>query len=190
LPLAIATTRGVAENTNIHTSMTDSPSTRAGQRSSDWVRAIEVLPSFSEVRSFVSGDGPARVDAAYWFHAAERRVRASVVFGPRAEGLAGAVHGGAIAGVFDEGLGLLAWYLGTPVTTRELVVRYRQFVPLGSALVLEGGLAESDGWLVSGTAVLRSPEGPEYAGARLSFAELLPEQVRELEHRSALGRFG
>jgi acyl-coenzyme A thioesterase PaaI-like protein len=124
----------------------------------------------------------------YWFNAAERRVRATIVFGPGAEGFAGEVHGGAIAGVFDEGLGLLAWYLGTPVATRELVVRYRQFVPLGSALVLEGGLAESDGWLVSGTGVLRSPEGAEHAGARLSFAELPPERARELEHRSALCR--
>jgi hypothetical protein len=46
-----------------------------------WVRAEDALPMFSEVRSFVCGDGLPRISASYWFCAAERRVRGEITFG-------------------------------------------------------------------------------------------------------------
>src|SRR5512142_271164 len=137
-----------------------------------WVRAKEVLVDFSTVRSFISGDGLPRVSADYRFCAAERKVRGIVEFGTRAEGMPGFVHGGAISGVFDEALGLLSWYLGVPVVTRELVVRYRTFIPVCCSVQIEGELRAPEDWFVNGSGVLKSADRTVHASAQASFVEL------------------
>jgi hypothetical protein len=144
-----------------------------------WVQAKEALPAFSAIRSFVSGDGLSRVKADYWYSATERRVRGVVTFGPGAEGIPGAVHGGAISGVFDEGVGLFFWHLGTPVVTRKLVVRYRQFIPINSTVELHGHLDFSDGWLMNGRAELRGLNGTLHATMKASFVALESASVKQ-----------
>lgn len=144
-----------------------------------WVWAKEVLTEFSAMRSFVSGDGRQRILADYWYSATERRVHGVVTFGRQAEGMPGVVHGGAISGVFDEGVGLLSWYLGVPVATRELVVRYQQFIPIDCTVVLQGELLAPDGWIVNGHAELRGLEGTLHATMEASFVELEPAAVEQ-----------
>lgn len=153
-----------------------------------WVKAHDVLPSFSSVRSFVSGDGLPRIKADYWYSAAQRRVQGLIHFGPGSEGMPGCVHGGAISGVFDEAVGLLSWYLGVPVATRELVVQFRQFVPLNSIVRLEGELLPVQDWIVRGNASMRGRDGVLHATARGSFIELDPELVAELARRNGQRR--
>lgn len=150
-----------------------------------WVSAEAVLPMFSEVRSFICGDGLPRVSASYWFCVAQRRVRGEIAFGKAAEGMPGCVHGGAISGVFDEALGLLSWAMGTPVVTRELNVRFERFVPVDSVVTLEGQLAEPEGWLVTGDAVMKDSNLREHATVNASFIELDPATVVELAERNA-----
>jgi acyl-coenzyme A thioesterase PaaI-like protein len=150
-----------------------------------WVKAKDVLTSFSAIRSFISGDGLPRVQADYWYCAAERKVRGVVQFGPASEGMPGLVHGGAISGVFDEAVGLLSWYLGVPVATRELVVRFRQFVPVNSTVRIEGHLAPLEALMVQGSAVMTSLDGTVHATAQASFVELDPELVTALAARNA-----
>jgi acyl-coenzyme A thioesterase PaaI-like protein len=152
--------------------------------SGHWVKAKEVLTDFSTVRSFISGDGLPRVNADYRFCAPERRVRGVVEFGDAAEGMPGFVHGGAISGVFDEALGLLSWYLGVPVVTRELVVRYRTFVPVCSRVEVEGKLNLPHAWFVNGRAVMKGVDGTVHAAVQASFVELDPTMVAELAARN------
>lgn len=152
--------------------------------SGQWVRAKEVLTDFSTVRSFISGDGLPRVDADYRYCAAERKVRGIVEFGNAAEGMPGFVHGGAISGVFDEALGLLSWYLGVPVATRELVVRYRSFVPVCSRVEIEGELCQPENWFVNGQAVMKGADGTIHASVQASFVELEPAVVADLASRN------
>jgi hypothetical protein len=111
----------------------------------DWVRAADVLTNFSAIRSFISGDGLPRINADYWYNAFTRNVRGVIHFGPDSEGMPGYVHGGAISGVFDEAVGLLSWYLGLPVVTRELLVRFRQFVPINSTVQIKGHHGNAQG---------------------------------------------
>ncbi len=150
-----------------------------------WVKAEDVLLTFSKVRSFVSGSGLPRVSANYWFCLAERRVRGEISFGVAAEGMPGCVHGGAISGVFDEALGLLSWAMGNPVVTRQLNVRFERFVPVDSVVTVEGQLAEPEGWIIHGDAIMRDSCLREHATVRASFVELDPEIVAEFGERNA-----
>lgn len=150
-----------------------------------WVRARDVLLDFSAIRSFVSGDGESRVEADYRYCAATRQVRGLIRFGDGSEGMPGFVHGGAISGVFDEAIGLLSWYLGVPVATRELVVRYRQFAPVGCTVQVEGELSPPEAWMVQGSAVMRATDGTIHATAHATFVELDPALVAEMADRNA-----
>jgi acyl-coenzyme A thioesterase PaaI-like protein len=161
--------------------MLNEPDTTNGE----WIRAKDVLTGFSAIRSFISGDGLPRVQADYWYRARERKVRGVIHFGPDSEGMPGYVHGGAISGVFDEAVGLLSWYLGVPVVTRELVVRFRQFVPVNSTVRIEGHLLAPEALMVQGSAVMASLDGTVHATAQASFVELDPGMVAELATRNA-----
>jgi hypothetical protein len=154
-------------------------------RRGGWVKAKEVLTDFSTVRSFVSGDGLPRLAADYWYSATERKVRGLIQFGIGSEGMPGFVHGGAISGVFDEAVGLLSWYLGVPVATRELVVRYQTFVPVNCSVHLEGHVLIPDCWTVRGSAVMTALDGTVHATAQGSFLELDPALVTSLAKRNA-----
>lgn len=137
-----------------------------------WVDAREVLPHVMSPRSFVSGTRePRRLSVRYLLHSPTRRVRAHVHFDGECEGAAGYVHGAAIAGLFDEALSLLSWYLGHPAATSELNVKYRRFLRLGASATLEGSIEDADGLLVTARGVLRSAEG-DHALSRATFVEL------------------
>jgi acyl-coenzyme A thioesterase PaaI-like protein len=145
-----------------------------------WVDAEAVLPHIMTPRSFVSGTRePRRLSVKYLLHGPTRRLRAEVRFDGDCEGPPGCVHGAAIAGLFDEGLGLLTWYVGHPAATCELNVKYRRFVRLGSSATLEGTIEEADGLLVVARGVLRSADG-EHASARVVFFELEEQAVEEM----------
>jgi len=83
------------------------------------------------IRSFVSGD-PAgeRLRVAFWRHRERGDVRARVWFGPEAEGPPGHAHGGSLAAVLDEVMGVAAWHAGHSVVLGRLTVDYKRPLPL------------------------------------------------------------
>lgn len=72
-------------------------------------------------------------------------VQGRVRFGAAYEGPPGHVHGGYIACVFDELLGMTQSLSGNPGMTGTLTVRYRRPTPLHTDLRLEGVLDRVDG---------------------------------------------
>ena len=64
----------------------------------------------------------------------------SVAFGSAYEGPPGCVHGGYVAGAFDELLGATQSLSGAPGMTGTLTVRYETPTPLHTELRLEGEL--------------------------------------------------
>ncbi len=68
-----------------------------------------------------------------------------VCFGSAYEGPPGCVHGGYIAGAFDELLGATQSLSGAPGMTGRLTVNYRSPTPLRSDLVLRGELTAVEG---------------------------------------------
>lgn len=68
-----------------------------------------------------------------------------VNFGDAYEGPPGHVHGGYVAAVFDELLGVAQGFSGEPGVTGTLTVRYRRPTPLHTKLRLEGSFDRVEG---------------------------------------------
>lgn len=75
----------------------------------------------------------------------EDRVIGMCSFGPAYEGPPGHVHGGWIAAVFDELLGLAQALTGTPGMTAKLEVNYRRPTPLHRVIRYEGWIDRVEG---------------------------------------------
>ncbi|MEI7591887.1 MAG: PaaI family thioesterase [Actinomycetes bacterium] len=72
-------------------------------------------------------------------------IEGDVRFGMAYEGPPGCVHGGYIAGIFDELLGATQSLSGNPGMTGRLTVNYRSPTPLHDQLVLRGELTAVEG---------------------------------------------
>ena len=75
----------------------------------------------------------------------ERELQGVVHYGSHAEGPRGHAHGGATAAVLDVACGSLCWWLGEIVVTGSLEVKYRRLIPLGTSLVLNARVTETQG---------------------------------------------
>lgn len=74
-----------------------------------------------------------------------RRVVGEVTFGSAYEGPPGCVHGGYVAGAFDELLGAAQSLSGVQGMTARLITNYRRPTPLHTPLVLEGRVDRIEG---------------------------------------------
>jgi acyl-coenzyme A thioesterase PaaI-like protein len=72
-------------------------------------------------------------------------VRGEVTFGPAFEGAPGIVHGGFVAALLDEALGMACIFSGGPAMTAELTTRYRTHTPVAEPLRVEARLVSVDG---------------------------------------------
>lgn len=93
-------------------------------------------------------------------------VQAEVTFGSAYEGPPGCVHGGYIAGAFDEVLGATQTLTGRPGMTGTLTVKYRKPTPLhhavrfvGELVKIEGRRIHTQGRLYAGDVVCAEAEG-------------------------------
>jgi acyl-coenzyme A thioesterase PaaI-like protein len=72
-------------------------------------------------------------------------VMGEVTFGAAFEGAPGCVHGGFVAAVLDEALGMASALSGAVCMTAELTTRYRQHTPVSAALRIEARLVSVEG---------------------------------------------
>lgn len=70
---------------------------------------------------------------------------ARVWFGPSTEGPLGHVHGGSMAAVLDEAMGVSAWIAGQTVVAAKLAVKYRTMLPLGKVTTIEAWISSVKG---------------------------------------------
>jgi acyl-coenzyme A thioesterase PaaI-like protein len=117
----------------------------------------------------------------------EREVSATVTYGDAYEGPPGCLHGGFIAAIFDEVLGLAQALSGAPGMTGRLEVTYRSPTPLNTELRIIGRLDA-----VEGRKILTS--GELYDGERLcaeargTFISVRPGTFSSLDvNRRSLG---
>ncbi|MBU3690304.1 MAG: hypothetical protein B7C54_11020 [Acidimicrobiales bacterium mtb01] len=102
------------------------------------------VPSGFQSHSPVTGPlnplaGPVRLTAS------EREVIAEVTYGDAYEGPPGHVHGGVIAALFDEVLGLAQALSGNPGMTGRLEISYRSPTPLHTPLRVVGRFDRVEG---------------------------------------------
>jgi acyl-coenzyme A thioesterase PaaI-like protein len=81
-------------------------------------------------------------------------VRGSVTFGTAYEGPPGHVHGGIVAAVLDEGLGMVQSLSGSSGMTGTLAIRYRRPTPLHREIRFEGRVDRVEGRKIFTTGTL------------------------------------
>lgn len=94
---------------------------------------------------FVSGDPEGSRFRVRYYRDEENQLKARIWFGPETEGPPGNAHGGAIAAVFDEVLGLAAWAAGYAIVVGNLNVSFRALLPLHEVVTLESRVISAVG---------------------------------------------
>ena len=94
---------------------------------------------------FVSGEPDGNRFRVRYYRDPEQQLRARIWFGPETGGPPGHVHGGAIAAVLDEMLGLSAWVAGYPVVVGNLNVNFRNLLPLERVVTVESRIVSVEG---------------------------------------------
>jgi acyl-coenzyme A thioesterase PaaI-like protein len=94
---------------------------------------------------FISGDPQGERFRVRYYRDAASQLKARVWFGPETEGPPGHAHGGAIAAVLDEVLGLSAWAAGHAVVVANLNVSFRNLISLKSVVTVESEVVSVHG---------------------------------------------
>src|SRR4051812_4632347 len=81
-------------------------------------------------RSFVSADpGGERLSVRYFHRERDNVLIARARFGPLSEGPPGHAHGGSMAALLDETMGLAAWFAGHMVVAAKLTMDFKKMIP-------------------------------------------------------------
>ena len=94
---------------------------------------------------FVSGDPDGNRFRARYYRDKEQHLHARIWFGPETGGPPGHAHGGAVAAVMDEALGLAAWAAGYPIVVGNLNVSFRNMLPLQKVITVESRVVSIEG---------------------------------------------
>ena len=86
---------------------------------------------------FVSGEPDGNRFRVRYFRDAEKHLHARIWFGPETGGPPGHAHGGAVAAIMDEALGLAAWAAGYAIVVGNLNVSFRNMLPLEKVVTME-----------------------------------------------------
>lgn len=108
---------------------------------------------------------------------APARLRGEAWFGPRAEGPPGHAHGGSMAAVLDEAMGLAVWLAHRAAVAARIEVDFRAPIPLGATVRLETEPGPTDGRKATSRARLVAADGTVHAEGSGIFV-LLDERHR------------
>ncbi len=132
-------------------------------------------------RSFVSSDPEGeRLRVRYFLEPSDGPLRAKAWFGPGAEGPPGHAHGGSMAALLDEAMGVACWAAGHPVLAARLTVHFRRPLPLGSSVLVTTELRMVRGNKVYTRGRLLGPRGTLYTEAEGLFVRIDPARVAEV----------
>jgi len=110
----------------------------------DWT-LFDAPSLVGESLRFVSGDPEGDRFRIRYYRDADNHLHARIWFGPETQGPPGHAHGGSIAAVMDEALGLAAWAEGYPVVVGNLNVSFKNMLPLLKVVTLESKVVSIDG---------------------------------------------
>lgn len=145
-------------------------------------------------RSYVGGDNDAnRLQVKYFIRKEDKRFFAKVFFGTNAQGPPAHAHGGSMAAVLDEAMGLGAWAADQSVVAAKVSIEYLRMLPLNTYTIVEVILDKIEGRKVWMRADIKDANGKVYSkGEGLyinvprekllnnEFHQKLVEQVRNL----------
>jgi len=110
----------------------------------DWV-PFDAPSLVGESLRFVSGDPEGNRFRVRYYRATGDELRARIWFGPETGGPPGHAHGGSMAAVLDEVLGLAAWVAGYKVVVGNLNISFRNLLPLEQVVTVESRVVSAEG---------------------------------------------
>ena len=136
-------------------------------------------------RSFVSSDDGDRIRVRYF--ADEAGITwARAAFGPGAEGPPGHVHGGALAALLDEAMGMAVLATGRVCVAARLEVDFRSMLRLGEVVTAELALGETAARKIPVRATLRQSDGATVCEAVGLFVEIGTDGLGRAAERAGL----
>lgn len=105
---------------------------------------------------FVSGEPDGNRFRVRYYRDPDQQLQARIWFGPETGGPPGHAHGGSIAAVLDEVLGLNAWVAGYPVVAGNLNISFRTMLPLEKVVTVESRIVSVEGRKVMVQGTIRS----------------------------------
>ncbi|OIP00169.1 MAG: hypothetical protein AUJ98_08710 [Bacteroidetes bacterium CG2_30_33_31] len=122
--------------------------------------------NYGEGTSFVVGDDDEnRLIVKYFLRNIDKKFIAKVYFGAKTQGPASHVHGGAMAAVLDEAMGLAAWAAGFSVVAKTISVDYISLLPLHTLATVETNVEKVDGRKIFMSAKLIDELGKVYCSS-------------------------
>ena len=112
-----------------------------------------------------------------YFRDPEQNLVARVWFGPVTEGPPGHAHGGSMAAVLDEVLGLAAWAAGYPIVVGNLNVSFRQLLPIQTVVQVTTRVVSVEGRKVMVHGQICSLDGTVYATGECLCITLTEQQL-------------
>ena len=110
----------------------------------EWV-PFDAPSLIGESLRFVSCEPEGNRYRVRYYRDGDQQLRARIWFGPETEGPPGSAHGGSMAAVLDEVLGLAAWAAGYPVVVGNLNVSFRNLLPLQKVVTVESRVVSAEG---------------------------------------------
>ncbi len=114
---------------------------------------------------FVSGDPKGQRFRVSYFKNPQGNLVARAWFGPETEGPPGHSHGGAMAALLDEVLGLAAWASGHPVVVGKLNIHFSQLLPLETVMQVDSEVLSAEGRKIKVKGKIVDADGTIYASA-------------------------
>jgi len=142
---------------------------------------IDMADYIGKNRSFVSApEYENGIDVQYLL-SEENDLAAEIHFSERAMGPPDHVHGGAMAAVMDEAMGVACWFKKLPVVTRTMTANYIRMLPIGTTVILRTSVNSNEEGDVTTKARLMDPGNNKvYATAEGKFAILDPQRMERL----------
>ena len=122
-----------------------------------------------------------RLQVRYWVRESDCHVFGRAHFGKGCQGPPGHAHGGSIAALLDEAMGICAWVSGHPVVAADIRLRFRQSLPLFQVPEFHAWIEKSSGRKIFTRAVLINDQGDRIADAEGLFVELSPERLEQMK---------
>jgi acyl-coenzyme A thioesterase PaaI-like protein len=101
-------------------------------------------------------------------------------FGPGAIGVPGHAHGGSIAALLDQIMGMACWLHGHMILAAKMEVQFRNKLAIGTVASFEAWLERTDGKKLYPRARLISSEGIVFSESTGLFIKVSPDKFAEL----------
>ena len=118
-----------------------------------------------------------RIHVRYFRNPSDNFIAGRAWFGPGTEGPPGHAHGGSMASLLDEAMGLATFYLGKPALARNIDVSFDKPLPIKTTVRFEAWIEKTEGRKVFAKSQLFRGDGEVACRASGLFLQLNPDNL-------------